>query len=124
VARFLAACVEARVPFKATAGLHHPIRGEHALTYAPDSARATMHGFLNVFIGAAWLSAGGDEGTAREMLEERNPSAFLIDDAGVMWRTHRLRPDQLARVRTAGMMSFGSCSFREPLDDLSALGIR
>src|SRR5262249_38876805 len=53
VARFLSACIAARVPFKATAGLHHPVRGEHALTYAPDSAVGIMHGFLNVFVAAA-----------------------------------------------------------------------
>ena len=124
VARFLSACVAAHVPFKATAGLHHPVRGEHALTYAPDSALGTMHGFLNVFVAAAWLANGGDESRAREILEERNSSAFLVDDAGIMWRRHRLSVEQLARVRASGITSFGSCSFREPLDDLASLGIR
>ena len=124
VARFLAACITERVPFKATAGLHHPVRGEHALTYAPDSPLGTMHGFLNVFVAAAWLANGADEARAREILEERNPSAFLVDDAGVTWRTHRLNAEQLSRVRASGITAFGSCSFREPLDDLAALGIR
>ena len=124
VARFLSACIEARVPFKATAGLHHPIRGEHALTYAPDSPLGTMHGFLNVFVAAAWIAGGGDEARACEILEERNSSAFLVDDAGLRWRTHRLGAEQLSRVRASGITSFGSCSFREPLDDLAALGIR
>jgi hypothetical protein len=124
VARFLAACIAAHVPFKATAGLHHPVRGEHALTYAPDSPLGTMHGFLNVFVAAAWLASGGDEARAREILEERNPSAFLIDDSGLMWRQHRLGTGQLSQVRASGIASFGSCSFREPLDDLAALGIR
>ena len=124
VARFLAACIAARVPFKATAGLHHPVRGEHALTYAPDSPLGTMHGFLNVFVAAAWLANGGDESRAREILEERNASAFLVDDTGVMWGKHRLSAEQLSRVRASGITSFGSCSFREPLDDLAALGIR
>jgi hypothetical protein len=124
VVRFLSACIAMHVPFKATAGLHHPVRGEHSLTYAPDSALSTMHGFLNVFVAAAWLANGGDEARAREILEERNASAFLVDDAGVMWRTHRLSAEALARVRAAGITSFGSCSFREPLDDLAALGIR
>lgn len=124
VARFLSACISAHVPFKATAGLHHPVRGEHALTYAPDSPLGTMHGFLNVFVAAAWLANGGDESQAREILEERNSSAFLVDDAGIMWRQHRLSAEQLARVRASGIASFGSCSFREPLDDLAALGIR
>ena len=82
-----------------------------------------MHGFLNVFVAAAWLANGGDEAQAREILEERNASAFLVDDSGMMWRKHRLSAEQLSRVRASGITSFGSCSFREPLDDLAALGI-
>jgi hypothetical protein len=56
VARFIAACAGAGVSFKATAGLHHAVRGEHPLTYAPGSPRAVMHGFLNVFAAAALAS--------------------------------------------------------------------
>ena len=58
VLRFLRACTEARVPFKATAGLHHPLRAEYRLTYAPDSPRGTMFGFLNVFLTAVLLRHG------------------------------------------------------------------
>jgi hypothetical protein len=123
VARFLSACIAAGVPFKATAGLHHPVRGEHALTYAPDSPLGTMHGFLNMLVAAACLASGGDEAQAREILEDQNPSGFLVVVSGVMWRIHRLGVERLARVRASGMASFGSCSFREPLDDLAALGI-
>src|SRR5512133_2350561 len=50
VVRFLEACAQHRVMLKATAGLHHPLRGEYALTYDAHSARATMFGFLNVFL--------------------------------------------------------------------------
>ena len=45
-----------RVPFKATAGLHHPLRGSYPLTYAPVSARAPMYGFLNLFLAAAFVA--------------------------------------------------------------------
>ena len=37
VARFIVACAAAGVPFKATAGLHHPVRSDQALTYEPGS---------------------------------------------------------------------------------------
>src|SRR5262249_47819055 len=40
LARFINICAEEDVPFKATAGLHHPMRSINRLTYAPDSASA------------------------------------------------------------------------------------
>lgn len=123
LARFLAACVQADVPFKATAGLHHPIRGDYALTYAPDSARGPMFGFLNVFLAAAVLGAGESEATARALLEERDPAAVQFDEGGVSWHGHHLSMTQLVGTRNNGVRSFGSCSFREPLDDLASLGM-
>jgi hypothetical protein len=53
--RFMQACAEEQVPFKATAGLHHPVRSLHKLTSEPGSDSIVMHGFLNVFIAAALL---------------------------------------------------------------------
>jgi hypothetical protein len=41
---FLRACARSAVPFKATAGLHHALRGRYRLTYEPDSPAAVMHG--------------------------------------------------------------------------------
>ena len=123
LARFLAACVRADVPFKATAGLHHPLRADYALTYAPDSPRGTMFGFLNVFLAAALLRAGESQDTARDMLEERDPTALRFDERGVTWRGRHLSAVDLGGLRERGVRSFGSCSFREPIDDLTALGI-
>lgn len=122
--RFLAACVAERVSFKATAGLHHPLRGDYALTYVPESPRGTMYGFLNVFLAAALLRAGATVATARTMLEERSPDALHVGDDGVSWHGHRLTREQLGGARDLAMVSFGSCSFREPLDDLTTLGLR
>jgi len=119
--RFLVACVSERVAFKATAGLHHPLRGDYALTYATDSARGTMYGFLNLFLASVLLQRGGDPATARELIEERSPDAVRLHDDGVSWRQHRFTNAQLAEARQLAMVSFGSCSFREPLDDLAAL---
>ncbi len=58
VARFLRACADCGLPFKATAGLHHLVRGEYPLTYEQGSPRATMFGFLNVFAAAAFARQG------------------------------------------------------------------
>src|SRR5262245_39438675 len=54
VAAFIRACADRRLAFKATAGLHHPVRSMQPLTYAPDAPRAVMHGFLNVFLASAF----------------------------------------------------------------------
>ena len=122
VARFLVACLREEVSFKATAGLHHPLRGDYPLTYEPGSACGRMYGFLNVFLATAFLAAGLDEPNARRLLEESDPAAVHLDAAGVSWRGHRLPVNRLAASRSF-LKSFGSCSFREPIDDLAALGL-
>ena len=82
-----------------------------------------MFGFLNVFLAAAALGAGESEATARALLEERDPAAVQFDEGGVSWHGHHLSITQLAGTRNNGVRSFGSCSFREPLDDLASLGM-
>jgi hypothetical protein len=121
VARFLAASVEEEIPFKVTAGLHHPLRGDHPLTYAPDAPRAVMHGWLNVFLAAALLAEGADESDARQMLEERDPASLDIRAAGIAWRGRSVSVAAAERLRARSLASFGSCSFREPLDELASL---
>ncbi|HUQ83514.1 MAG TPA: hypothetical protein VM076_20340 [Gemmatimonadaceae bacterium] len=123
VVRFLRACVTHGVPFKATAGLHHPLRGEYPLTYAPDSARGTMYGFLNVMLASALLRAGADDATAQAALEEQSRDALVVNESGVEWRGHHLSVSVLAQSREHATRSFGSCSFREPIDDLASLGL-
>jgi hypothetical protein len=121
VARFLAQCAQLGVMFKATAGLHHPVRGEYPLTYDVDSARGTMFGYLNVFLAASHARHGMAADELTRLLEERDARAFRVSDAGIAWRGHMLPTTTLDADRAAFAASFGSCSFREPLDDLSAL---
>jgi hypothetical protein len=121
LARFMERCIAAQVPFKATAGLHHAIRAEYPLTYAPDSLNGVMFGFLNVFFAAALLCAGFPVGDAERVLEETAPSAFALADREIAWRHHRLSLTALEAARRHAIISFGSCSFTEPLDDLHTL---
>lgn len=121
VARFLAACVDSGVPYKATAGLHHPLRAEFALTYAADAPRGTMHGYLNVLLAAALLADGASQADVVRLLEERDPHAFETTDEGIAWRGHLVSTAAIGRSRARSAIAFGSCSFREPLDDLAAL---
>jgi hypothetical protein len=124
VAGFIAACHGAGVPFKATAGLHHPIRGEYPLTYEPDCPRAVMHGFLNVFLAAAAArSPRSEPARLHALLEEGDAGRFHFTDEGVRWREVFLDTMQLAKTREAFALSYGSCSFDEPVDDLKRLGL-
>jgi hypothetical protein len=116
IAQFLRQCAQHGVAFKATAGLHHPIRCVRPLTYEPDAPRGTMHGFINVFMAAALLPH------AEAILEEADPQAFAFDDDTASWRNHAVMTDDLARVREEFAISFGSCSFEEPVKDLQELG--
>jgi hypothetical protein len=119
VVRFLDGCVRRGLPFKATAGLHHPVRGEQALTYVTDAPRGVMHGFLNLLAATALLAAGEPRAAAQEALEERDPSAFAANGDALAWRGHRVDGPSV-RALFAG---FGSCSFAEPVADLRALGL-
>jgi hypothetical protein len=122
VATFLYRCRAANVPFKATAGLHHPLRALQRLTYEPDSATGVMHGFINVFLAAALVFHDGSEQDALRTLEEMSPAAFEFGDNEVRWHGHRLTAAQLRQARNEFAISFGSCSFEEPIQDLKALG--
>jgi hypothetical protein len=89
VALVIAACRDAGVPFKCTAGLHHAMR------------RGDEHGFLNILAATTAPNAG-----LEEVLAEEDPAALDLD-----------APDRSL------FTSFGSCSWREPVDDLEALGL-
>ncbi|MEM8834638.1 MAG: hypothetical protein AAGD00_02345 [Planctomycetota bacterium] len=124
VARFIHACASADVAFKATAGLHHPVRAEQPLTYEDTPPRATMHGYLNVFLGAA--IAQHTRASVEEIdlvLNETDPKAFDFHGAGVEVRGVALDTAQLARTRETLAISFGSCSFTEPVDDARAIDL-
>ncbi len=119
LAEYILACAERRLPFKATAGLHHPIRSLHALTYDTHAPRATMHGFINVFLAAAFAFHGEPE--ISEILAETEPSAFRFDDRA-HWRDWSLSAGQITQARKDFAHSFGSCSFEEPVSELESLG--
>jgi hypothetical protein len=122
IARFIGACASEHVPFKATAGLHHPLRSIHRLTYEDESVSGLMHGFLNVFLTAAWIKVGMSEAQAVALLEEKDASALQFDEEGVTWRDRRLTNEQISSARRELAIAFGSCSFAEPVEDLRAHG--
>jgi hypothetical protein len=109
------------VPLKATAGLHHPLRSVHRFTYQPESPSGIMHGFINIFLTAAFLWAGMEPEVAVQLLKEQSAQAFHFDLDEVGWREHWLSRDEIAAARRSFAISFGSCSFTEPIDDLRSL---
>ncbi len=124
IVRFVRTCMAANVPFKATAGLHHPIRCYRPLTYAANAPQGTMHGFLNVLLMTAFARDSYRVALLEELMEEEFDEVFAFRDDGVGWRgEYFLSSAQLEFLRRKGMISFGSCSFTEPIEDLQGLGL-
>jgi len=123
VAHFMTSCRNARVAFKLTAGLHHPVRGEYALTYAADAPRGTMFGYLNMFTAAVLAWHGADESAILSALLSKSPRDFHFSDDALSFAGHTVPAAIVRDARKNFIISFGSCSFREPVDDLAALSI-
>jgi hypothetical protein len=122
VLRFLEACIRSNVAFKATAGLHHPVRCFKPLTYEPDAPSGTMHGFLNVFIASAFLLDEMPVAELERLLLDDSPASFDFEEDAVTWNGHRLPQSRLLESRALAS-SFGSCSFEEPISDLVVLNL-
>ncbi len=121
VMRALDALTRAGVSFKATAGLHHPVRSRHKLTYADDSPAEVTHGFLNLVGAVALLHSGARPAEAERALRGEDQRAWSLTPDFLAWESHRWNANQLGETRKA-FLSFGSCSFEEPIHDLEALG--
>lgn len=110
VAAFLTAAASERVPVKATAGLHHP------LYHRDETIGVMMHGFLNLLAASASARAGADAAAVQAILESEDAERLRPGAAG-------LSAETLRDVREHAFVSYGSCSFTEPADDLRALGV-
>ncbi len=115
---FLRGCAEARIPFKATAGLHHLLRGPAPLTYDPGSESATMFGYLNLLLAAAVLWAGRPEAEARRLLVATGDEGLdLRGDRGIRYAGVFVGVEEIRRARQEFALAIGSCSFTEPLGE-------
>ena len=123
LARFLVSAAQSGVPFKATAGLHHPLRGMHRLAPDPDSPRAKMHCFLNLFLAAAFAKTGARVEEIIGLLEETSFEAFIFKDESIAWRSRSASDSLLKDTRRHFAISFGSCSFEDPIADLRGVGL-
>jgi hypothetical protein len=133
IADFLARCSEMGVPFKATAGLHHPLRGMRPLTYEADSPEGTMHGFLNVFTAAAiaWSARQSGGSAPRDVLAtclaDPERAHWQFGEDALTWsgdpRPVRIELDALRSLRSKFALGFGSCSFEEPIQEMRELDL-
>jgi hypothetical protein len=121
LARFLQACAARRLAFKATAGLHHAVRSCYSLTDERESATAVMHGFLNVSVAAALAHKGASIDEIAEALSEISGASFDFHQDGLVYNNVVSSLEDLALTRRHFFRSFGSCSFREPVEELTRL---
>jgi len=117
IAKALVTPATHQLPIKFTAGLHHPLRQYR------EEVQTKMHGFLNVF-GAAVLAAEHrwDANQTAIMLEDENVASFSFTDDFFAWREWRIDIKRL-QYRRRFVVSFGSCSFDEPREDLRRLNL-
>jgi len=117
VARFIVACRDAQVPFKATAGLHHPVRRADA------NLGCRMHGFFNVFLAATAAAARNLSVEAvASILRTEKADAFSFADDHCRVLDHALTTKDVIRGRRQAI-AFGSCSIAQPVADLTALSL-
>ncbi|MCC6357527.1 MAG: hypothetical protein IT450_02180 [Phycisphaerales bacterium] len=116
VAYIIQQCRDAHVPMKFTAGLHHPLR-----RFDPG-VRTMMHGFLNIFAAVTLAHAALlDFHDILAVVEELDAKNFEFSDEFVCWNDASATIDEIQYARAERGLSFGSCSFDEPCDDLRAM---
>jgi hypothetical protein len=118
VAWFIDRTRRVRVPFKATAGLHHPRRHYDA------ALKVWHHGFLNVFT-AGILSRTNSltEADLVTILSDHELLSLRFEEDRLTWGNWSCSAAQIAEARTTGATTFGSCSFEEPCQDLIAMNL-
>ncbi|PZR56125.1 MAG: hypothetical protein DLM50_09020 [Candidatus Meridianibacter frigidus] len=117
LAQFILQAARHAVAFKATAGLHH------ALPYEEAPGEPNAHGFLNLLAASvfAWEAAAAE--LVPLILQERSWGAFVVTERELQWRDRAAALAQIENARRNGFVSYGSCSFQEPVGDLLALGL-
>jgi hypothetical protein len=121
VARAIHACAAKRIPIKFTAGLHQPFR--HVDPLDPRTGDVPIHGYYNVFFAA--LVANTSQATLPEVISivsEMHSLRPEFDTDGVRWLGYEVTTPQIEAARSAVVISYGSCSFEEPLQAARDLG--
>ncbi|MEN8240011.1 MAG: hypothetical protein ABFR53_12525 [Actinomycetota bacterium] len=115
VASFILEATNAKLPYKATAGLHQPIR------HYDSDLGVWRHGFVNLLVAAAAAEAGHGVEKLTTIVADTDPDAFAISTAFATWRDLSIPGPAMRRVRTQGFVAYGSCDFFEPIEALEGL---
>ena len=123
IVKFMRICTAANIPFKATAGLHHPLRCHKPLTYEENAVKGAMNGFLNLFLVAVFLRQNLNHTFVHELMKDGDVGNFKFTDDAVSWKDHTASVSEIESARKRGIISFGSCSFTEPVEDLQEIDL-
>jgi hypothetical protein len=104
------------LPFKLTAGLHHPFPRQDA------QSGGAMHGFLNVLVAGALAYSEDLPAKALPEILRSGSDEFAFSDGAVGWREHRASLNDIEGFREL-FVGIGSCSVEEPLEDLASEGL-
>jgi hypothetical protein len=115
VAEFIIVSTNQRIPFKATAGLHQPIR------HFDPALGTERHGFVNILMAAAIAEAGSDSETIEKIVADTDPDSFSLTATFASWKGHEIPGSALRRARRSGFVAYGSCDFDEPIEALEQL---
>jgi hypothetical protein len=107
IAQFIAHAKEDGVPYKATAGLHHPVRHLNA------GAGFVMHGFLNVLVASLRAREGAGVDELDSIIASEDAAQLQLDASA----------EEIEAMRRETFIAYGSCSFSEPVEDLQSLGL-
>ncbi|HEX2066313.1 MAG TPA: hypothetical protein VHI93_05815 [Candidatus Thermoplasmatota archaeon] len=109
--KLLPPLVAARIPLKATQGLHHALPTGQEL------------GFLPLAMAVRLLQAHGGGFAAKDLaalLRETDPAQFAFED-GVQWRGFGIQAATLKAAMAELPFTIGSCSLQEPDEELTRL---
>ena len=111
-------CNDVKIPFKATAGMHHPFR------HFDDEIKTPMHGFLNVFgAGVITYKYKLSKVFLSQIISDEEIKNFKFDNKGFSWNNFTVTKDEIEYARNNFMTSFGCCSFDEPREDLRNINL-
>ncbi len=82
-----------------------------------------MFGFLGMFVAGALAYNGACADLIQKAIELSDPSSLEFTDDAMIAFGVRVSTAQIRAARDAFIISFGSCSFREPADELVALSL-